>query len=188
MTEPIPPDHELGPIVRWLRQGQILFDRTGIVRQAQAKVQQGEWLALISDKAAYGSWFAINYNLAQTRRMMQCDDPLYQTTVAIRMAVYGHSDLWFGYFTMRRMDSSDKNAVRYLEEHDPAFLASYQQFIQTHEPAQKFMLYQQIAAQATQPLGGLWSFQATVISDEQAAKLWQDLFTGLTQRRMIDSC
>ncbi len=47
--------------------------------------------------------FAINYNLAQARRMLASDDPLYSATVDVRMAIFGHMDVWTGYFTIRRL-------------------------------------------------------------------------------------
>jgi hypothetical protein len=129
-------------------------------------VQQANWLEPIADQAAYGAWFGINYNLAQAQRMVQSTDPLYRQTVAIRLAVYGHADIWYGYFTLRKLPwSGDKPAVQYLRTHDPAFLALYEQFIQTADLNQKMTLYAQIAALTTAPLGGLWPSWATVINE-----------------------
>lgn len=116
-------DDELAPIIRWITSGHILFDHTGQLRQAQKKMQQREWVQPIDDQEAYGAWFAINFNLAHAQRMIRAQDPLYRTTVQIRMAVYGHMDLWFGYFKIRKVvGKGDKAAVSYLLQQDKAFL------------------------------------------------------------------
>ena len=176
LTQAVEPDAPLAPIIRWLQQGQLCYDRAGRLRQAQEKVRLGEWIEPINQDSAYGAWFSINYNLAQTRRMLQSPDEIYRQTVEIRMAVYGHMDIWFGYFTMRKLAwDGDKWAVRYLNEHDPAFLTSYRQFVRENDRERKFAHYEQAAAMATLPLGGLWSRPATVSNLQSANQLWATL-------------
>ena len=123
-------DHPLTPIIRWFREGEILHARSPAIIQAQEKARNNQWIEKISDDAAYGAWFRINYNLAQARRILGSDDAVYRQTLGIRMSVYGPSDLWFGYFTIRKLDwDGDKAAVRYLENHDPEFLDTFQTFL-----------------------------------------------------------
>ena len=90
-----------------------------------------KWLLPLDDEAVYNSWFAINYNFAVSQRMVKdLESELYRIAVTVRMAVYGHSDTWFGYFTLRKIPwCGDKAAVNYLLHHDPSFLEEYQQFI-----------------------------------------------------------
>ncbi len=177
LDAPIPQENELTPIIRWLRDGSILFARTQTTLKAQQKVQNGRWLKPVSDEAAYDAWFSINYNLAQLRRMIAADDPLYQQVAAIRMAVYAYSDLWFGYFTLRKLDwAGDKAAFRYLEEHDPTFLQTYQQLIHSQaKMMDKFAIYEKIAAMATAPMGHIWPNDVTIMNHEQQSALWQEL-------------
>jgi len=171
--------HSLAPVVRWLKQGYLLWERAGQIQQAQHHVQQGDWVQPPDDDAAYGMWFAINYNLAQAQRMAQAEDPLYQTTLHIRLAVYAPADLWFGYFSVRRLSfTGDKAAVKYLLAHDPEFLVLYRQFIDATDPAQKMALYTQVAARATAPLGGLWPSGATVMNIRETLALWQQLIAS----------
>jgi hypothetical protein len=93
--------------------------------------------------------------------------------------VYGHSDLWFGYFTIRRIAwDGDKAAVRYLLTHDTPFLEAYQQFISATVIEQKLEHYQHAATMATAPLGGLWSRDITVMNIVQAWPTWQVLLGG----------
>ncbi len=176
LTEPIGSDHQLAPVARWLNHGRIIFDRSGQLQQAQQHLRRGNWLRPTDDAAAYGAWFAINYNLAQARRMVRAADSLYRTTVQIRMAVYGSADLWFGYFTMRQLPfEGDKTAVSYLLRHDRTFLQLYRQFIAETDVDQKLVRYAEAAAQATAPLGGLWPADATVMNVPETLEAWQRL-------------
>ncbi|MFN8493341.1 MAG: nucleotidyltransferase domain-containing protein [Caldilineaceae bacterium] len=176
LNAPVAQDHKLAPMIPWLQQGNILFDRSQRIQQAQTKLRSGTWVQPLNDTDAYGAWFAINYNLAQAKRMAQARDDLYQTTVGIRMAVYGHTDIWFGYFTIRKLAwRGDKEAVKYLMQFDPTFLTVYQQLINETALAPKLLLYEKAAALATAPLGGLWTENTTVMNIEQAIQTWQTL-------------
>jgi len=176
LTTPVAPNAELAPIIRWLANGIVVFDRTGEVQRAQQKARHGTWIQPVDDQAAYGAWFAINYNLAVAQRMAHDADPLYQTTARIRMAVYGHTDVWFGYFAIRRMAwDGDKAAVRYLQQNDPLFLEVYEQFVAAATPEQKLLCYEQAARIAAAPLGGLWPANVTVMNVPEALQVWQGL-------------
>ncbi len=90
-------------------------------------------------------------------RLLQSSDPRILAVAAIRMAVYGHSDLWFGYVTIRRQPwPRDKRALAALEAHDPDYLAGYQQFLIETDRTEKARRYRDLAARAAAPLGGLW--------------------------------
>ena len=176
LTSPVSSNHELAPITRWLENGVIVFDRTGRVQHVQDQVRHSEWMQPVDDQAAYSAWFAINYNLVVAQRMVYATDTLYQTTARIRMAVYGHMDLWFGYFSIRRMAwDGDKAAVRYLLQNDPPFLEAYQQFIAATTPEQKLLHYGRAAMIATAPLGGVWPSDVTVMNIAQTLQTWQGL-------------
>lgn len=180
LRPPLRADHELAPILRWLQTGQIVADQTGRLHRVQQALSQTVWLQPPGDEAAYGAWFAVNYNLAQARRMAASADPLYQTALDIRIAVYGAQDLWFSYFTIRRLPwQGDKEAVRYLTEHDPDCLHCYEQFLWETGRGRKLELYAAAAALVTAPLGGLWPDGATVMNLKQAPIQWQELIRGL---------
>jgi hypothetical protein len=100
LDAPVAYDHALAPVLRWLLDGVIVLDR-GSLRVAQEHVRARSLLAAPDSDSAYSAWFGLNYNLAVIRRLLQSDDPLYLAVADIRMAVYGHVDLWFGYFAIR---------------------------------------------------------------------------------------
>jgi hypothetical protein len=176
LSDSIPTTHELAAIVRWLQQGSILIDRHRVLHRVQQHIQSQNLVEPISDQAAHGAWFAINFNLAVARRYVRSPDALYQATADMRMAVYGHSDLWFNYFTIRKLPwDGDKAAVTYLREHDPAYLEVYQRFITTTDRQAKLAYYEQAAMHATEPLGSLWADPVDAINILSPPWTWAGL-------------
>jgi hypothetical protein len=176
LVKPLATDDALTPLVRWLQHGQILFDRSQQLAHAQQHVTTGDWIEGLSDAAVFGAWFALNYNLAQARRLLLSNDPLYQATADIRMALYGHMDVWWSYFTIRKLpEAGEKTAIRYLQEHDPAFLTLYQHFIAETNRARKLELYEQAAAHVVAPVGGLWPPNTTAMNIPDTLTLWNEL-------------
>jgi hypothetical protein len=156
LDTPVAHDHALAPVLRWLRDGTIVLDRGGL-RAAQESTRARGLLAPPGSDSAYSTWFGLNYNLAVIRRLLQSDDPRYLAVADIRMAVYGHADLWFGYFAIRGLPwPGDKAALRVLEAQDSGYLALFQQFIAESRRAEKARRYTELAALAAAPLGGLW--------------------------------
>jgi hypothetical protein len=174
LNAPVPPSHPLAPVIRWLEQGKILFDRSGSMQKIQRKLREGVVVQPDDAAAAYNAWHAINFNLAHALRMSASDDPLYQAALSTRMAVYGHADLWFGYFTIRSIPwQGDKDAIKYLSSKDPQYLDVYQKFLHENDRLQKLEYYQQAAALAAEPLGGLWPAEITVMNTPAMLLIWQ---------------
>ncbi len=114
--------------------------------------------------------------LAQTRRLSRSDNPLYVTTAEMRMAVYGHTDLWHGYFTLRKpVWTGDKAAVAYLQREDPAFLEAFRRFVVANSVEDKLLAYEHAARLATPAVGGLWPLDATAMNVDQGLEIWNAL-------------
>ena len=176
LASPLADTHELAPIIRWFEQGVILLDRMGQLDSTQRHVHQSTLAHPVSDAGAHGAWFATNYNLAVVERLVQSPDTHYLSVADIRMAVYGHSDLWFNYFAIRRIEwDGDKAAWRYLCEHDPDYLSSYRDFVTTTIRADKLNGYRRTAAYATAPLGGLWTVPTGETNVLSPPVTWADL-------------
>jgi predicted nucleotidyltransferase len=176
LTAPVSQDHELAPVIRWLSTGDIRFDRHGDLGRLQKRLKQGDWIQAIDDKAGYDAWFALNYNLAVAERLAKSEAELYRRTALIRMGVYGHTDIWFGYFTIRKLPwAGDKAAVNHLLANDREFMTMFQRFLAASTIAEKLRLYRQVAQLAAAPHGGLWPPGATVMNDDRAKTLWQEL-------------
>lgn len=177
LSAPVSLDDPLTPIIRWLQTGRIAFDRSHRLTDAQQHVETNHWIDPFPDKDIFGAWFSTNYNLAQARRMLVAREPLYQMTVDIRMAIHGHMDVWYSYFTIRGIvDTGEKNALRYLLAQDPAFLRQYQQFIHETDRSAKFARYEQTAMLALAPFGGIWAADTTAMNEEHTLTRWAQLF------------
>lgn len=72
---PVDDTKRLGRIIRWLQVDSLIFDRSGQLSQAQEKVRRENWLNPVAESDAYSAWIRINYNLAQTKRLLSSDDP-----------------------------------------------------------------------------------------------------------------
>jgi len=147
----------------------------------------GRELESPSDAQVYRAWFGINFNLAHTRRMLASSDPVRLAAGDIRLATYGAGDLLWNYFSIRKIRwEGEKAAVAYLSIHDPAYLRDYQQFLAETDRHRKLALYEQLAARAAAPAGGLWEEGATAIQFqpqvdwnpgivEEALSFWDEL-------------
>lgn len=154
-----------GRLVGWLQTGQVVFDRHGNVEQAQAKVKAGVWLQTNQDQAVYGAWQSINYNLQVVRRYLAADDPAYLTAADLRMMLFGPQDLFFNYFAVRGLPpDNEKKALQYLQNHDPAYLRLFNQFLAEHDRRVKYQLYEQLAALTLAPVGALWQVGETILN------------------------
>ncbi len=176
LASPLADAHELAPVIRWFERGAILLDRMGQLDSIQRYVRQSRLLDSASDAGAHGAWFATNYNLAVVDRLVRSPDPHYPSVADIRMAVYGHSDLWFNYFAIRGIEwDGDKAAWHYLRERDPDYLSSYCDFVTTTVRADKLDCYRRTAARATAPLGGLWTVPTGETNVLSPPVTWADL-------------
>jgi predicted nucleotidyltransferase len=169
-----------GRIARWLMTGQVVFDRHGLLQQAQAKVRGGNWIRPLEDIDAYGAWIGVNYNLLHTRRLMQSDDPVQLHAAELRMSLYGVGNVLFSYFRIRKMLwEGDKAAVRYLMAHDPPYFVLLQQFVRESDLYRKFAAYERIAAATLAPFGTLWDGEPTVLWSDMPAASWEAVEQGL---------
>lgn len=189
LSQPVDSRDWLGRIIRWFEDGTIVFDRQGRLRAVQDKVRTASYL-LPTDNDTRAGWWRVNYNLAQTRRMLASEDPVYLITADLRMALYGPTDLLFNYFDIRNLPwNGDKDAVRYLLEHDPAYVDLFRQFIAESNRARRMALYEALARRTVAPVGDLWKAGTTALAlgrpsdlqhpPEQLLSIWDELIGGV---------
>jgi len=177
LAEPVSAPKPMGRLIRWFQSGKILFDRSGRLQRCQSKVRSGTWTKAANEFEVYGAWFGVNYNLAQTRRMLASADPDYRMTAKVRMAIYGTSGLLWDYFTIRRMSwEGEKQALRYLESHDPEYYELFHQFVKAGTCEKKLRLYEQLAKRTTAPAGGLWGENDTALLFQEGTELQPGMF------------
>lgn len=164
LSHPIDGNDWLGRIIRWLVQGSIVLDRHGQLQSVQRKVRTTQ-LLLPPRSDGRAGWWRVNYNLAQTRRMMSSTDPIYLTTAELRIALYGPTDLLFNYFEIRNLTwSGDKDAVRYLTTHDIEYLELLRKLITEADTDRKLSLYEELARRTIAPVGDLWEHGTTALA------------------------
>ncbi len=169
-----------GRVARWLVDGQVVFDRSGIIRQAQAKVGDSNWIRPLADIDAYGAWIGVNYNLLHTRRLMQSDDPVHRHAAEIRMSMYGVSNVLLSYFRLRKLLwEGDKAAIRYLMAHDPSYFELLQHFVRESDPYRKFAAYERVAEATFAQCSSLWQGEPTVLWNDSLPASWETVAQGL---------
>jgi hypothetical protein len=175
LDAPVSTDAWVGRTIRWLQDGHLAFDRTGRLHQAQSKVRTGQWLLSPEQGAFYGEWFGINYNLCQNRRMVRSDDAIYGQALNARL-LYCLFEVFFAYFRFRNLLwQGEKHAIRHLAANDPEFLGLFNQCMAEIDLQRKMMLYEQLAEQATAPLGGLWPDGSTAMQFEAGTEVQEDV-------------
>ena len=149
-------------VAAFLSGARVLIDQGGRLVRAQRAAQQWPDATFAPTRSdAYGAWHKINYDREHNRRMLASNDPDYVTALDVRL-LYGLDDVLTGYFAIRRMQwEGEKAAIRYLREHDPAFLELFRQCLAEQDRRAKFALHEQLCQQATAPAGGLWASKPT---------------------------
>ena len=160
----------------------MLFDRTGRLARLQAALRAGGWSSAADDAEVYAAWFRINYDLAQTRRLLAAEDDISRIKADLRLARM-LVELWERYFVVRRLPAlSEKGRICWMQANDPRFLAAFQTCLAEAERERKFGQYLELARAVLGPGGGLWPEISTAVDldgggpeeAEQALKLWED--------------
>jgi len=185
----LPADDGQERLARYATTGRIVVDRHGRLERVRDKVGQASASRPTSDAGMHSVWFAVNYNLRQTERMLASDDPVYVRAVDMRL-LYSTAEVVTAYFVIRRLPwRGDKAAIRYLAAHDVDMLRAFEEFADAADRAGKMRAYERLAALALAPLGGVWPDGATALEFEGAADVsaetveraldfWEDLLKG----------
>ncbi len=170
---------------RWLRGGRIVFDRDGRLTAAQTRAEAIQVSDRLDPQARYATWFSVNYNLAQTRRMWAAEDPVYRMAIELRL-LYSLNDVWRAYFELRDLPQrGEKEQIRYLAGADPEFLQAFQACLGERDSDARLTRYTGLAQACLAPVGELWAADATGVLpwpdvDEHAYDLavaaWRSLF------------
>lgn len=167
-------------LARRLADGRILFDRGGMLAQAQSMARTTLPQLSVSEAQRYVAWFNINYSLRMLIPMLMADDPAHRFAVRYRLhAQIG--DLCVRYFTVRDLPwRGEKAAYRHWQRHDPAFLALLETFLAESNGREKANTYRELARHALAPVGGIWD-ESAVVADapaehvEEMLKRWDSL-------------
>ncbi len=186
---PVPIEGPDGSLARWLKAGQVIFDRGGHIQRARQAILSHDWSERADYTAKYATWFSINYNLNHNRRMLAAADPVYLLAVDLRL-LYSIFDVLIGYFRFRDIPwRGEKEAIRFLEAHDTTFLDVLRACLAETERGRKVTLYEKLAGRAVEPFEPLWSVESTAVqflggepvtpaTVERSLQLWEELVGG----------
>jgi len=147
----------------WMQTGQIVFDRSGRLTQAQNILKASDWFTPASETQRYRIWFGANYNLQHTKWIARSPDPLYQREVDVRL-LFTVFFLFCDYFHLRGLRwQGSKAAMRWLALHDPRYLNTFYAFLDASSREDKLAIYEQLVGQTVAPYGAVWPDQATAI-------------------------
>ena len=175
-------------LVAWFQTGRVAWDRSGRLQRAQEQLRLNPRLVPPGDGDVYRTWFGINYNVVQTRRMLHAADSWYHQAVDFRL-LYSLPEVVIGYLKVRGLPwQGEKWALRYLGNNDPQFLDLFQRCVATPDRSEKFVLYEQMAAHALEPVGGMWPAGATAVNFDDDAHAQPDAVNAALRwwERLLD--
>ena len=159
-----------GQVIHWVREGDILFDRNGLLNNVQKQFKNKNFPRAAEDNYLYGIWHNINYNILQNRRMAKSKDPIYAMTVDVRL-LYSVVQLFVSYFAFRKIPwRGEKAALRYVRKNDPRFFNTLAKCLKEINRGKKLKLYESLA-KLTLPNKKLWQPNATTIVFEPEVKV-----------------
>ena len=173
----------------WLQTGRIAFDRNGRLARVQQHLRTTQWFNATGDAQRYAIWFGHNYNLQHTMWIARSDDPLYQREVDIRL-LFTVNFLFCDYFHLRGLPwQGSKAAMRWLEQHDPAYLTLFHSFLDAPNRAAKLPIYEKLVHLTLAPVGSVWAKEATAVNFapdsafepgmiERGLAFWEGLIAG----------
>lgn len=148
----------------WLQTGRIAFDRNGRLARVQQHLRTTAWFNPAGDAQRYAIWFGHNYNLQHTMWIARSDDPLYQREVDFRLT-FTISFLFCDYFHLRGLPwQGSKAAMRWLEQHDPAYLTLFHAFLDTTNRIDKLAIYKRLVKLTLAPVGQLLSNEQSMVN------------------------
>jgi hypothetical protein len=163
-------DSLTGRLFGWLRDGRIVLDRSGRLAAARAALQAEGWTRGPSWGEQYRTWFGLNYDLAQTRRLVDAPEPAAQAVVDLRL-LFGLSNVWFAYFQLRGLPQFGKEAAQHLAEKDPEFRARFQRCAGEPDRLKRFEQYAELVERAAAPLGAVWAEGETALQFQDEAEI-----------------
>lgn len=154
-----------GAFVSMITKGEIVYDASGRLHKLREIAPQ-TCCANILDHQVYGAWYSLTYNHAQNLRYFHSGDALYLAALQCRM-LYCISNCLSAYFTLRGVPwRGEKEAIRYLQAHDSAYLAQFQATVAAGGIEQQFPQYEQLVALTLPTNMPQWPDSYTVVQPQ----------------------
>lgn len=152
-------------LIRWLRDGRVHHDRTGVLKEGQG-ISRAVPAAVAGDAVIHGGWWGIGYNAIHLRRYASSDDPVGQAAAGVKL-LFCLFQVVVHYFTIRQLPwRGEKAAMRHLMEHDPDYFALLQSCFAEPDLIRKVELFETLAARTVAPVGDFWSREQNATATE----------------------
>jgi hypothetical protein len=174
-----------GGLPRWLRDGVVVFDRTGLLERAKAAASRlSEPGPTTQDLESM--WFNAYYDLLQVERRFLATDASASLHTRLRLAG-GVFRLFTYYFPARGLPWAGMSAAfSHLGAHDPAYLDLVDRCSSADSLGEQVGLYRQLVEMTMGPLGRHWAagesairFAPEIGADEEhideAFRVWNSL-------------
>ncbi len=144
------------PFFNWFSTGRIVLDRSGCLGRLRDRLASDEVGPVLTEGGPISRADRALYNLAQTRRMSQSTDSVYQQAVDLRM-LYQLADLMVDYFTLRGMAwAGEKEAIRYWQLSVPEYLDLFMRCYWERDRDERVRLYGELVEATIEPTGFSW--------------------------------
>ena len=178
-----------GMLMQKVHDAHIVYDPSRRLERVQQHLNRradiADWLIMPTDSDKYAVWFWQNHGLLHVKRMIQSDNPLYLTAAEL-MLLNGLADICRSYYCVHELFwQGEKAALKYLQAHDPDYLALLQRCMAEPDRFQKVALFEQLVAKTLAPVGTLWhpGITAVYLRDtskqpelvEEALLFWEGL-------------
>jgi predicted nucleotidyltransferase len=157
LDHPVMPTSDEGFLIGWMEQAQVVYETSAAwLSRIQAKLLEHDWRLLASERELYHDWFWLNFDLRHIKRMAASENPVYQTAADLHLMT-NLAELCKVYYRMHRIHwRGAKAAVRYLQQHDAAYLTLLRQCMAETDRAQRIVLFERLVEITLESVGGLW--------------------------------
>jgi hypothetical protein len=178
-----------GGLPLWLRDGVILFDRSGVLHRAKSTLAGREGPRR-SFAELHSIWFNAYYDVRQIERRLFTENEMSALYVRIRLSG-SVSRLLTYYFPVRnRAWKGMTDALAHLALHDPAYLELVGRCLNEPDLPRQVELHRELVEHTFRPLGCPWAAGETAIrmaggeltNDaryEEAFRYWNELLLPL---------
>ena len=136
--------------------GGIILDRCGCLARLRDRIAHDEVGPVFTEGESRGRADKALYNLAQTQRMSNSPDSLYQQAVDLRM-LYQLADLMVDYFNLRGMAwAGEKEAIRHWQSNDTDYLDLFMRCYWETDRKKRVRLYRELVQTTIEPTGFSW--------------------------------
>ena len=176
----------LGAFTSMVVRGEIAYDASGRLTRLREVAPQTHYDEILAHQV-YSSWYSLTYNHQQNLRYYHSLDDLYLDALQCRM-LYCISNCLSAYFTLRELPwRGEKEAIRYLRQHDPVYLEQFKATVSAGDIHAQFPQYEKLV-DLTLPVGmSLWADSYTVVQPhadltEASIRAHLDLWEGWVKK------